>query len=227
MTDWMSWNVKWKKRNKPMQETSIVNKYHWYDGGFYDRFIAPNQRVLFAQIIKLIEPESDIIDVGCGTGLFSFLIADKSKTVLGIDLSKRNITKANMNLYKQPTEKLSFRNAYLNDIISEVKMHFDYAIMTYVIHEVNEEDRIQLINEIAEVADKIIIGDYLIPCSNDFAGKIVKAVEFIAGAEHYRNFRTYETNGGIQYLANKAGLSILTEIKNHTNHIVVLSKNNV
>ena len=52
-------------------------------------------------------------------------------------------------------------------------------------------------------------------------------VELIAGAEHYRNFRTYEANGGIQYLADKAGLSVLKEIKNPTNHIAVLSKNNV
>jgi len=49
----------------------------------------------------------------------------------------------------------------------------------------------------------------------------------MAGEEHYRNFRTYEANGGIQFLADKAGLSVLKEIKNHTNHIAVLSKNNV
>lgn len=210
-----------------MPETAIVNKYHWYDGGFYDRFIAPNQRELFMQIIELIEPESNIIDVGCGTGFFSFSVADKCKTVLGIDLSARNINKANQNLEKKPNAKLSFRNAYLQDIVSQEKKHFDYAVMTYLIHEVNEEERLPLLKEIAEVSDKIIIGDYLIPCSNDIAGKIVKTVEFIAGAEHYRNFRTYEANGGIQYLADKAGLSILKEIKNHTNHIAVLSKNNI
>ena len=210
-----------------MQNPTAVNKYHWYDGGFYDRFIAPNQRALFSQIIKLIEPDSDIIDVGCGTGFFSFSVADKCQSVLGIDLSKRNIDKANQNLEKKTNPKLSFRNAYLHDIVSQQKKHFDYAVLTYVIHEVNEEDRIQLLNEMAEVADKIIIGDYLIPCPNDIAGKIVKTVEFIAGAEHYRNFRTYEANGGVQYLADKAGLSILKEIKNHTNHIAVLSTNNV
>jgi len=210
-----------------MQETAIVNKYHWYDGGFYDRFIAPNQRGLFKQIIELIDPDSSIVDVGCGTGFFSFSIVDSCKTVLGIDLSARNINKANQNLKKNPTAKLSFRNAYLHELISEEKKHFDYAVLTYVIHEVNEEDRIPLLNEIAEVADKIIIGDYLIPCPNDFAGSIVKTVEFIAGTEHYRNFRTFEANGGIQYLADKAGLSVLNEIKNHTNHITVLSKNHI
>ena len=210
-----------------MQHTTTVNKYHWYDGGFYDRFIAPNQKELFKQIIELIEPDSTIIDVGCGTGFFSFSVADKCQSVLGIDLSKRNIDKANQNLRKKPTSKLSFQNVYLHDIVSQNKNHFDYAVLTYVIHEVNEEDRIQLLYEIAQVADKIIIGDYLIPCPTDFGGKTVKTVEFIAGKEHYRNFRTYEATGGIQYLAEKAGLSILKEIKNHTNHIAILSKNHV
>jgi ubiquinone/menaquinone biosynthesis C-methylase UbiE len=207
-----------------MSESIVTDKFHWYDGWFYDRFVAPNQRELFAQIIELIELESSIVDVGCGTGFFSFSVADKCKSVLGIDLSKRNIEKANKNLRERPNAKLSFRNAYLHDAVSVENKHFDYAVITYVIHEVNIEDRIPLLKEMAQVADKIIVGDYLIPCSKDFAGTVVKTVEFIAGKEHYRNFRTYEANGGIQSLAEKAGLSIQTEIKNHTNQIVVLAK---
>jgi len=208
-----------------MTENTSVNKHHWYDGGFYDKVIAPNQQELFAQIIGLIEPESKIIDVGCGTGFFSFSVADKCHSALGIDLSKRNIDKANENLIKKPTDKLSFVNGYLHDIITPDKKHFDYAVLTYVIHEVNEEERVQLLLEIAQVADKIIIGDYLIPHPRNFSGKLTRVVEFIAGAEHYRNFKNYEANGGIQYLVDKTGLKIITEIKNHTNHIAVLSKN--
>lgn len=207
-----------------MKKSTQVNKYHWYDGSFYDRIIAPNQKALFKQIIELIEPERELIDIGCGTGFFSFTAADKCKTILGIDLSKRNIDKANRNLRKNPYANLTFKNAYLHDIISQEMKHFDYAVLTYVIHEVNEKDRIQLLTEIAQVADKIIIGDYLIPCPGDFAGRIVKTVEFIAGKEHYRNFKSYEANGGIQYLADNAGLTILKEIKNHTNQIAILSK---
>jgi len=70
------------------------NKNHWYDGWFYDSFIAPNQDKLFGQIKNLIEPDSRIIDVGCGTGRLEFALADKCRSVLRIDLSKRNIDKA-------------------------------------------------------------------------------------------------------------------------------------
>lgn len=201
-----------------------VNKFHWYDGAFYDRILAPNQKALFRKIIELIEPGSDIIDVGCGTGFFSFSVADTCKSALGIDLSTRNIARAKKNLQKKPAGNLTFQNAYLHDVISQDKPHFDYAVMTYVIHEVNEEERVPLLKEMASVADKIIIGDYLIPRSGGFDGKMVKTVEFLAGSQHYRNFRTYEANGGIAYLAAKAGLSIKTEIKGRVNHVAVLTQ---
>jgi len=200
------------------------NKNHWYDGWFYDKIIAPNQDNLFGQIKNLIEPQSTIIDVGCGTGRFPFAIASRSNSVLGIDLSKRNINTAQRTLNQNPNSKITFKHSSLKDLVNDGQSRFDYAILTYVIHEVNEEERIQLLTDIAQVADKIIIGDYLIPCPGDFAGRIVKTVEFIAGKEHYRNFKSYEANGGIQYLADNAGLTILKEIKNHTNQIAILSK---
>ena len=79
--------------------------------------------------------------------------------------------------------------------------------------------------EIAQVADKIIIGDYLVPKPKGFGSYLSEVIEFIAGAEHYRNYKSYVANGGIYHLANKAGLKIINEITNHplTNHIVVLA----
>lgn len=202
------------------------NKYHWYDGWFYDKFVAPYQDKLFGQIKNLIEPGSGIIDVGCGTGRLEFYLADKCKSVLGIDLSKRNINRANLNLLQHPNDKISFQNSNISEIINEGPTHFDFAILTYVIHEVNEEERINLLNEIALVSDKIIIGDYLVPKPKGFRSYLSEVIEFIAGAEHYRNYKSYVTNGGIYHLANNAGLKIINELSNQplTNHIVVLEK---
>lgn len=201
-----------------------VNKYHWYDGGFYDRIIATNQKNLFKQIVALMESNKDVVDVGCGTGFFSFYAVNHCNFILGIDLSTKNIAKANSNLIKRPNRKLSFENAYLHDIIARGKNRFDYAVLTYVIHEVDEADRVPLLKEMASVADKIIIGDYRIPRSKGFAGKVVKTVEFLAGSEHYRNFKTYQANGGLAYLAEQAGLTIRQEQIGSANHLVVLSK---
>ncbi len=45
---------------------------------------------------------------------------------------------------------------------------FDYAVITYVIHEVNSDERLPLLNDIFKIAEKIIIGDYLIPQPKGF-----------------------------------------------------------
>lgn len=200
------------------------NKNHWYDGWFYDVFIAPNQDRLFSLIKNIIEPNSSVLDVGCGTGRFSFTIADKSKSVLGIDLSTRNIERANSNLEKNPNEKISFVHSTVADLIS-LNQHYDYAVMTYVIHEVNEEERVEFLKDISTIADKIIIGDYLVPKPKGFWSALNEVIEFAAGNEHYRNYKNYVRNGGLGELANKAGLKIIKEIKNKplTSHLVVLT----
>ena len=204
----------------------MQNKNHWYDGWFYDTIIAPNQDKLFGQIENLIEPQSKIIDVGCGTGRLAFALADQCKSVLGIDLSKRNIDRAQLTLVQQQNDKILFQHRNLSEILNEGQTHFDYAVLTYVIHEVNEEERINLLKEIARVAEKIIIGDYLVPKPIGYDGYLSEAIEFLAGAEHYRNYKSYMANGGIYDLANKAGLKIINEIKNQssTSHIAILVK---
>jgi SAM-dependent methyltransferase len=202
------------------------NKYHWYDGWFYDKIIAPNQDKLFGQIINLIEPKSTIIDIGCGTGRLEFALADKCISVLGIDLSKKNIDRANLTLIQHPKTKLSFQHGSLREIISGGSVHFNYAILTYVIHEIIEEERIDLLKEAAMVADKIIIGDYLVPRPQNFGSFISEVIEFVAGREHFRNFKSYVASGGIYTLADRAGLKVIDEISNQllSNHIVMLTK---
>lgn len=202
-----------------------MDKTHWYDGWFYDRIIAPNQDRLFKEINNLIKAQSSIIDVGCGTGRLAFALADNSRSVLGIDLSRRNIKRAQLNLLHRPNHKITFQHRSISEIIKEEQIHFDYAVLTYVIHEVDEGERINLLKEIALVTDKIILGDYLVPKSRDFAGNLTEAIEFVAGREHYRNYKSYIEKGGLYYLANNSGLKILNEQKYQSyNHIVTLTK---
>ncbi len=202
------------------------NKDHWYDGWIYDKIIAPNQDYLFGQIKAIIEPQSTIIDVGCGTGRFAYTIADYCKSILGIDLSKRNIDRANKNLNLMPNSKISFHHGPIEELNSDKGFHFNYALLTYVIHEVNEEERIQLLKNISQVADKIIIGDYSVPRPKGIYGILSKFIEFMAGREHYRNYKSYMANGGIYYLAEKANLNVIYEAhgQKSINHIVVLFK---
>lgn len=201
------------------------NKDHWYDGWFYDKIIAPNQDRIFGEIKNIIQPNSKVIDVGCGTGRFSFFIADKVEKIVGIDLSKRNIETANQTLSKKPNSKISFIHTTLSDLISQ-EHNYDYAVMTYVIHEVNPDERVQLLNDMAQIADKIIIGDYLASSKKGFWNFLNEVVEFLAGNEHYSNYKHFIANNGLQSLVNRAGLKVLVEIKNKpvTSQLLVLSK---
>ena len=202
------------------------NKNHWYDGIFYDKLIAPNQDRLFSLIKSLIEPQSKVIDIGCGTGRFSFTVSDKCESVLGIDLSIRNINRAESLLQKNPQAHLSFKHANVSELISSGEYHFDYAVLTYVIHEVNPEERIPLLEEIFKIAGKIIIGDYLVPQPKGFWKWLNEVVEFAAGREHYRNYKNYVSGGGIKGIADYGKFKITKQIKNRplTSHLVILSK---
>lgn len=205
----------------------VPNKDHWYDGWFYDTVIAPNQDRMFKQIRDLIAPDSTVIDIGCGTGRFSFSVADKCSSVVGIDISKRNIDRANKTLLKHPNDKISFLHAGIGEILAERNRHFDFAVMTYILHEVDEEQRIHLLRNTARIADAIIIGDYLAPRPTGFWSWLNEIVEFLAGKEHYINYKHFVANGGIETLAQQTGLTLKREIRNvpATSHIVLLAMN--
>jgi SAM-dependent methyltransferase len=208
------------------ERITIHNKHHWYDGWFYDIVIAPNQDKLFEQIKNLIPPETSIIDIGCGTGRLEFAISGKCKSLLGIDISKKNIDQANLTLSRHPDPKITFQHNSPDEINKAGSMHFDIAILTFVLHEVDEEERVNFFWEISQLSDKIIVGDYLVPRPKGIEGFFSEVIEFLAGRDHYRNYKSYMSNGGIYSLVEKAGLKIINEISDHssTNHIVVMEK---
>ena len=201
------------------------NKNHWYDGLFYDKLIAPNQDKSFTQLKNLIEPDSTLLDAGCGTGRLAFQIADKCSKVDGIDLSIKNINLANKKLSSTTISNVIFHHADVIKFLSG-KNRYDYAVLSYVIHEVDISLRVEILKLLSLAAEKIIIIDYLTPRSKGFWSALNEIVEFIAGKDHYRNFKSYVANGGIYGLAQQSGLKIVNEIKNvpSTSHLVVLVK---
>ncbi len=200
------------------------DKKHWYDGLIYDKFIAPNQDKLFGEIINIIEPNSSVLDVGCGTGRLALKFAGNFNSVTGIDLSSKNIKVANENLKQTQLKNVKFIHGSAIDLQNIIKQKFDYAVITYVIHEMPPADRVKVLREMKQVANKIIIGDYITPTPKTLWGKLNVVVEFLAGRDHYNNFKLFVKSGGLLNLITKANLKLVKEIKNkpQTAHLVMV-----
>jgi len=204
----------------------MENKYHWYDGLFYDKLIAPNQDRMFRKIKELIEPDSEILDVGCGTGRLEFFLSDKCKKITGIDLSEKNIIQAEKKIKRSSHDNIYFKHTGFENFIKNNSVKFDYVISTYVIHELPYKDRLSLLKGISAISKKIIVGDYLVPSPKGLWKVLNEVVEFAAGKDHYINFKSFERHNGIVGLLEESGLRIDKEIKNSpsTSHIAVLTR---
>ena len=198
------------------------DKKHWYDGWFYDKLIAPNQDTMFRLISSLIDNNSSVVDIGCGTGRLEFQLASKCKSVTGIDLSSKNIKTALNNPNKTHLDNIEFIHGSSEELIKNNR-RFDYAVITYVIHEIPVNERKNFLRTINEIADKIIIGDYLVPRVRGVWNLLNEVVEFAAGRDHYKNYKSFVHNGGISSLIKENNFEIIKEIKNHplTSHIVM------
>ena len=204
----------------------MENKHHWYDGLFYDKLIAPNQDGMFRKIKNLIEPDSEVLDIGCGTGRLEFFLSDKCKKIIGIDLSEKNIVQAEKKLKKSNRENIYFKHIGFENFFKNNFVKFDYAISTYVIHELPYEERLSLLKGISAISEKIIVGEYLVPRPQGLWNVLNEVVEFAAGKDHYNNFKSFVRHNGIAGLLNESGLKIHQEIKNRplTSHIAVLTR---
>jgi demethylmenaquinone methyltransferase/2-methoxy-6-polyprenyl-1,4-benzoquinol methylase len=152
-----------------------------------------------------------------------FQLSEHCNKIIGIDLSSKNISvaleKKNIN-----HSNIQFYHVDAKSVKKLIPQKFEYSVITYVIHEMPENERIKLLLELKEVSQKIIIGDYLVPTPKTFWGGLNIVVEYLAGRDHYNNFKNYVKNGGINFLAREVNLKIINEIKNkpQTAHLVVL-----
>lgn len=194
----------------------MQDKKHWYDGKIYEAFIAPHQDELYKLIRDLIPLNSKVLDVGCGTGRMDFLLAQGSAKVVGIDLSSKNIKTAKEILRTKNFDNIEFVHGSIMDIKKYTDELFDIAIITYVLHEMDPEERIETLRMLKTVTQKIIIADYKVPVPKDLSGISAKIIEFLAGKNHFTNYRNFVKNGGLQTLTVSAGLQIKQTLKAHT-----------
>jgi 2-polyprenyl-3-methyl-5-hydroxy-6-metoxy-1,4-benzoquinol methylase len=193
-------------------------------GGFlYKLLIDPLVGSLRRSVSAMIHPGENVIDIACGTGALSMEMAKKAGHVTGIDLSEDMIITARRTAAKRKISDILFEQMNAADLSRFTGNSFDAAVTSMSMHQFDRAIAVKVLSEMRRVSCRIIIADYNCPMARGAGAALARTIEFLAGGDHYRNFRIYMKNGGIKSLANEAGLKI-TGIKVRGSGVFVVAK---
>ncbi|MBR1967637.1 MAG: methionine biosynthesis protein MetW [Lentisphaeria bacterium] len=101
-------------------------------------------------VSRLIEPDSRILDLGCGDGLFlAYLKKNKNASVLGLELEQQQICKCIANGVPVIQSNLNRKLDFADD------KSFDYVILSHTLQEL--ENPALLLEEIVRVGKKAVV----------------------------------------------------------------------
>ena len=149
-----------------------------------------------------------VLDICCGTGEQALLYGRGGMTAVGIDLDPLMILLAQSKGRKvdmtgvwfqiADAERLPFRDSV-----------FDYASVSFALHEKERAARDRVISEAGRVvkdAGALVLIDFRAPYPGNLFSYMIKAVEFLAGGDHFRCSRDYTARGGLDALLGGSGL---------------------
>lgn len=189
----------------------LKNKTHWYDGRFYAQYIDPWAEELRTMISEYISDNSTVIDIGCGTGALVFELAKKCKEVAGIELSRKMLRYTYVQKQKVNFPHVEFYHADGSKLTQIANQKFDYAVTSFVLHEMSPEERYKTIQEMKRIAHTVIIADYAAPQPKNIWGFLNTISELLGGISHFKGFWSFINNGGIEALLNKCDMKIEKE----------------
>lgn len=97
-----------------------------------------------------ISTNDSVLDIGCGNGALAYDLADKAKSVVGIDIVEKNILKAKAKFNKSNIKYL------VGDATKDLdEEKFDVVILSNVLEHI--DDRLNFLNGIKGLASKILI----------------------------------------------------------------------
>ena len=71
---------------------------------------------------------------------------------------------------------------------------FDYAITSFVLHEMSQKERLTAVQQMKAAAHTLIIADYTAPQPKNMLGFFNTLTELLGGPSHFKGFRTFVNN---------------------------------
>ncbi len=179
---------------------------------FYDLLLYPFIRPIRNKVITLVKKYQyqNILDVCCGTGDQLKLLKQHGFNGEGIDLSDAMLMVAGQG---EPKANCIHQDA--------TQMHyeeskFDLVMTAFSLHEKNHASARKIVEEMVRVCSEggdILIVDYELSKKTSALSKmLIYFIEWIAGGEHYQNFKSYIKKGGLPELLSG---TTLTEVERH------------
>jgi len=166
----------------------------------YEKLIDPFLKDVREFVLNFseIKPGEKVLDIGCGTGDQAVYFAKKEAIVAGIDINPKMIGRALMRKKKEGLE-VYFQGGDATNL-PFLEPVFDVAVISLVLHEIENKDRDKVISEMKRVVKKcgrLIFIDFNCPLPKSMASFFVNLIEFFVGKKHWQNFKSYLKEGGI------------------------------
>ena len=175
----------------------------------YSMLIDPMLNSSHSRAASFIKEHNNVLDVACGPGALSLMIAKIPGTrVTGIDLDHNMIKEAERKVKKKSISNARFLQLDATDLSQFSEKEFDVALISLALHQFSPEAGLKVLNEMKRVSKSIIIVDYAFPIKAGFYRWFTWLIEWLAGGDHYRNFKQYQKNGGMDTLLNQSGIII-------------------
>lgn len=149
----------------------------------YDKFIAKHANETYSQSLMLMKQElsqsSVVLEIGTGTGLISFAIANQVESIKAIDYAPEMIKLANQKLEDSNFDNIQFHVGYATNI-EEPDLSFDIIIASNVFHLLEEPHKaLKEINRLLKETGKAILPTF---ChGQSMKSRIISRVMSIAG----------------------------------------------
>jgi len=146
-----------------------------------------------------------VLEACCGTGALALRLAESGRTVVGVDLSPKNIEFARRRAEGVAPDSLRFEVRDVSTLDLPEDGPYDLATVILALHEMPDDARVSVLAALLRIAERVMVVDFAVPMPWNLAGARNRTMELAAGLEHFTAFRSYTRAGGLDTLVTTCG----------------------